>query len=441
VAENQNIEYKSSWRDEYLKWICGFANASGGTLFIGIDDNGKIVGIADAKKLLEDIPNKVRDLLGIIIDVNLCEKSKKEYLEIKIDSYPFPISYKGQYHIRSGSTKQELKGAALDKFLLEKKGKRWDGVPIPKVGIKELKISSLELYKSKASQNGRCGDTVLTDSTTLLLQNLGLIEGTYLKRAALLLFHPTPQKFFTGASVKIGYFESDDKLVFQDEIKGNLIDQVEEVISLLFTKYLKAHITYQGLNRIEKFDYPYSAIREGLLNAVCHKDYAESVPIQISVYDDHLIIWNNGQLPNHWTIKTLETKHPSIPFNPDIANAFFKCGYIESWGRGTINMINESKAHGIPKPEFRYDFGGLYIRFRKYKYDKEMLSHFGLNYRQIETVIIIMKDKIKISNSWYQEQFSVSKRTASHDLTELVEQFNLLGKSNSKGRSVVYEMI
>ncbi|MFM2394943.1 MAG: hypothetical protein RLZZ546_2926 [Bacteroidota bacterium] len=439
--ENQNVEYKSSWRDEYLKWICGFANGNGGTLYIGMDDEGKIVGITDSKKLLEDIPNKVRDLLGIIVEVNLFEKNSKVYIEIKIESYPFPISYKGQYHLRSGSTKQELKGAALDKFLLEKKGKRWDGVPIPKVTLKDLKVSTLELYKSNASQNGRCGDNVLTDSNSLLLKNLALVEGSYLKRAAILLFHPNPQLFFTGSTVKIGYFESDDKLLYQDEVRGNLIDQVENVISLLFTKYLKAHITYQGLNRIEKFDYPYTAVREALLNAVCHKDYAENVPIQISVYDDHMIIWNNGQLPNRWTVKTLEKKHPSIPFNPDIANAFFKCGYIESWGRGTINMINESKTHGIPKPEFRYDFGGLYIRFRKYKYDKEMLTQFGLNSRQMETVLLMMKDKNAISNSWYQNKFSVSKRTASDDLTELVDQFKLLKKSNSKGRNVVYEII
>lgn len=128
MSESQNIEYKSTWRDEYLKWICGFANANGGTIFIGKDDNGKIIGVADAKKLLEEIPNKVRDVLGILVDVNLRSTKQGDYLEIIVEPYPNAISYKGQYHYRSGSTKQELKGAALDKFLLQKKGKRWDGV-------------------------------------------------------------------------------------------------------------------------------------------------------------------------------------------------------------------------------------------------------------------------------------------------------------------------
>ena len=113
MPEHQNIEYKQSWRDEYLKWICGFANANGGTIFIGEDDNGKVVGLADAKRLLEEIPNKVRDVLGIMVDVNLHTIKQGDYLEIVVEPYPNAISYKGQYHYRSGSTKQELKGVAL----------------------------------------------------------------------------------------------------------------------------------------------------------------------------------------------------------------------------------------------------------------------------------------------------------------------------------------
>ena len=119
-------------------WICGFANADGGTLVIGRDDNGNAVGIADAKKLLVDIPNKARDILGIMVDANLTEESKKELVEIKVETHPYPVSYKGQYHYRSGSTKQELKGGALDQFLLRKQGKRWDAVPVPRVKASDL---------------------------------------------------------------------------------------------------------------------------------------------------------------------------------------------------------------------------------------------------------------------------------------------------------------
>lgn len=91
MSESQNIEYKQSWRDEYLKWICGFANAHGGTIFIGKDDNGKVVGVADAKQLLEEIPNKVRDVLGIVAEVNLHQTKDGDYLEIVVERSPTPM--------------------------------------------------------------------------------------------------------------------------------------------------------------------------------------------------------------------------------------------------------------------------------------------------------------------------------------------------------------
>ncbi len=105
MPESQNIEYKQSWRDEYLKWICGFANANGGSIFIGKDDNGNVVGVTDAKRLLEEIPNKVRDILGILVDVNLHTTNQVDFIEIIVEGYPYPVNYKGQYHYRSGSTK------------------------------------------------------------------------------------------------------------------------------------------------------------------------------------------------------------------------------------------------------------------------------------------------------------------------------------------------
>ncbi len=113
MPENQNIEYKESWRDEYLKWICGFANAQGGKMLIGVDDKGNVKGLSDYKKLMDEIPNKAVSHLGLVIDINLHEQAGKHYLEIITEPSSVPISYHGSYHYRSGSTKQELKGTAL----------------------------------------------------------------------------------------------------------------------------------------------------------------------------------------------------------------------------------------------------------------------------------------------------------------------------------------
>ena len=101
MAENQNIEYKESWRDEYLKWICGFANARGGRIYIGVRDDGKIVGIPDSKKRLEDIPNKIKDTMGILVDVNLLGKDGLDYIEIIVNASTYPVSYMGNIIIEA----------------------------------------------------------------------------------------------------------------------------------------------------------------------------------------------------------------------------------------------------------------------------------------------------------------------------------------------------
>ena len=174
MPETQNIEYKSAWRDEYLRWICGFANAQGGTLIIGKDDAGLVVGVKNSKKLLEELPNKITTILGIVADVNLHETKKGDYIEIIIEPQPNPVNYKGEYHYRSGSTKQELKGVALDKFLLQKYGRKWDSVLIPNVSVSELKLETFAFFTDKGIKNNRIAESNRNDTPAQMLENLKL---------------------------------------------------------------------------------------------------------------------------------------------------------------------------------------------------------------------------------------------------------------------------
>lgn len=362
--ETQNIEYKESWRDEYLKWICGFANAQGGTLFIGIDDDGNVVGIDDAKRLMEDIPNKTRDTMGVVVEANLREEQGKQYLEIKTEAYPYPVNYKGQYHYRSGNTKQELKGAALDNFMLRKQGRTWDSIPVPFLHEADLDHTEFERFRQLVRHKKRMSEVDINVDDHILMEKLRLFEGDYLKRAAALLFSPDPEKYVSGAFVKIGAFGNNDaELLYQDEVHGPLFKQISTLMDLLTTKYMKAWIRYEGLQRIEEFPIVEEALREALMNAVVHKDYSQSIPIQISVYEDKMMIWNCGSLPETWTIETLTEKHGSVPCNPEIANVFFRAGEIESWGRGIETMSTLCKENGNPLPKFKFDGVGLWTIF------------------------------------------------------------------------------
>ena len=345
---------------------------------MGVKDNGEVCGVQEAKKLMEDIPNKVRDMMGILVDVNLKEKDGKSYLEIVTEAYPYPVSFRGKYYQRSGATNQELKGAALDRFMLRKQGKTWDGVPVPYLKAEDLDNATFNLFRKYAKRSGRMEEADLMDDNRGLLEKLRLYEGSYLKRAAALLFHPDPEKYVIGAFVKVGFFREGMDLVYQDEVHGNLFQQIVKLMDLLCTKYMKAVITYEGIQRIETLPMPREALREALLNACINKDYAEPSPIQIRVYENKLEIINGGMLPEGWTVKTLLSSHRSMPYNPDIANTFFRAGEIEAWGRGIERIITACKNDGFSTPEFRYDASGIWTTF-KFEYPERATTQNGQN--------------------------------------------------------------
>ena len=409
-----------------LKWICGFANAAGGKIYIGTDDNGRVVGVADAKKLLEDIPNKVRDVLGIMVDVNLLEENGLQYIEIDVPPYSNPINYKGQYHYRSGSTKQELKGAALNRFIMQKTGRHWDEFPIERAKAEDLSESALNRFRKEAARSGRVDEGVLNDTTGLLLQDLRLIDDAgHLNRAAVLLFHPDPERYVFGAYIKIGFFRDDKgNLEFQDEVHGALMEQVDKAMDLIKTKYLIYRISYEGISRRETPQFPVEAIRESLMNAIAHKDYASGVPIQISVFPDHITFWNSGQLPEDWTTDRLFESHPSAPYNPIIANAFFRSGDIESWGRGYKRILEAVSAYKLLPPKLEM-ISGLMITY--YTDVRSQLLAQRVDERYIPVIEYASKNG-RVTNSDVQHILGVSKPTASRILQQMNGWLEMQGK-------------
>ncbi len=353
MTETQNIEFKQSWHDEYLKWICGFANAQGGVLYIGKDDSGKIIGVEHSKKLMEDLPNKVRDTLGLIVDVNLIHSDGKDCLEIVVNPSPYPVSYHGEFHYRSGSTKQELKGNALAQFLLKKTGMSWENITVDKAPpINHFRNDGFDIFREEASRSKRVPIKDLKLDNYELARKLDLLEDDKITRAAILLFHHEPEKWITGAWIKIGYFTSDSKIAFQDEVHGSLFQQANAIMDLIYTKYLVGLISYEGITRIENYPYPREALREAILNAIVHKNYGSYTPIQIRVYPDRIRIANQSILPDGISADRLLEDGISRPTNPKIANAFYRAGFIESWGRGIQEIRETCREGGLPLPNF-----------------------------------------------------------------------------------------
>jgi len=363
-AENQNIEFKRAWNENCFKTVCAFANSSGGKIYLGIEDNGEIVGINKAGKLLVDIPNMIRDILGVTPLVSAKKRHGKEILEIKVDYSAAPISYHGRFYTRSGSAISELKGHELSELLMAKSGKTWDCFFEEGATLKDIDMPTIRTFKRLAAK--RIPFIQGEKNPAVILKKLNLLENGRLRRAAILLFGKNPKRFYITAYIKIGKFLNDTDVISTDDIEGNLFQQIEKAMDIIRIKYLVSNITYEGIYRKDTLEYPEDALREALVNAVIHRSYI-GTHTQLKIYPDTLNLWNNGGLPANIRIEDLKRLHSSKPRNEFLADVFFKAGMIEAWGRGTTKIVDACKKAGLQEPEFREEFGGLSVTFFKGK--------------------------------------------------------------------------
>ena len=447
-VENHTVEFKQSWHDEYLKTIAAFANTEGGTTYIGYNDRGEGIGLekSETKKLLEDLPNKIRSKLGITPFVREEIQNGKSMLNIEVPCSSFPVSYDGKFYIRVGSTTQELSGLELSSFLLEKTGDSWDELPT-NVSIDQLDevLDNESIEKFKALARHRL-PRIEQDSARSILQKLNLVtKDDRLTRACILLFGKNPQKYFISAYSKVGRFKNNTIILDTVEVKGNLFQQLDGIldaikknINVMFDTSVR-ELSLEGVARREIWDYPLDALREAAINALVHRDYLDtSSSIEVRIYDDQIILSNPGKLMPPLTIEQLKEKHSGRQRNPLIAAVFYYANLIESWGSGILKMITLCKEQNLPEPEFVERKGGLgefAVVFHKDIFNEEELRKRGLNERQIKAVMYV-KEKGKITNKEYQELNAVSNKTAFLELSDLKEKNFLITKGS--GRSLIY---
>ena len=430
MTESQNIEWKESWRDEYLKWICGFANAQGGKIYIGKRDDGTVIGVSDARKLMEDIPNKIQNKLGIVADVNLLTENGAEYIEIAVSPWSFPVNYDGEYHYRSGSTKQQLRGSALTNFLMSKTGIRWDAATVNNITVDDLDKESFDIFRREALRSGRMTKDDLDIPNAELLDKLDLIADGKLKRAGALCFYRNAEKVISGCYVKIGKFEGSE-LLYQDEVHGSLLLMADRVIDLIYLKYLKAAISYYKETRVETYPFARDAVREAVYNALIHCNWADNIPIQIRIEEDVMYISNSSLLPFGWTAETLMGAHSSKPFNPDIANVFYRAGYIESWGRGIQKICDACKNLGADEPVYILHGEDIMVKFRALQSaivsDPKVPKHqstadFGaLDDALVQKILEVLRHEPEISQSEMAEELGTTRRVIQKKMILLKE--------------------
>ena len=202
---------------------------------------------------------------------------------------------------------------------------------------------------------------------------------------------------------------------YQDEIHGSLIEQVDKAVDLVYTKYLKALIFYDGIQRVEQFMFHQDAFREILLNAVVHKDYSSCNPIQISVYEDKMYIWNDGEMPSELdSTDKLFMKHSSKPYNPNLAGIFFKSGMIEAWGRGFDKIREACAKYNAPLPEYNMSTSGIMVLCKACDKYLDILRdnghHDQTGYDVVMKILDFCKEARSISE--IMEKFGFDSRTS-----------------------------
>ena len=467
AGESETVEFKEAWNDaDALRELAAFANTLGGTLLIGVDDSGRVLGWKNGGRTIDGLTNKVSDSLRIHPSTIRVEMvGGAPVLRITVTRSPSPVSLRGRYYRRVGRTVREMLPNELQQILLTATGNTWDSVMIPD-SVVAISEDKLEEFAGLAEPRlPRLRETAGDRGGELALGNLNLLRDGNQTRAAILLFGSDPQSMFVDARVHMGRFKAGMTIVDDKWFGGTLLEQIDGVMQQFrqylevgfiipswrgHTKASKLSVAYEnryrearnveGLQRLEVWEYPLDALREAVINALIHRDYNQLGCIDIRVFDDHIVVSNPGGLPGSLTVEALRTEgHASIRRNPLLAQTLYYAGLVEQWGTGTVRMAQACEAQGLPDPLFEAWPNRFAVTLYNSPYRDSRLQTLGLSDRQMR----IFRHARKVgatSNLEVQGLVEVSGRTALRDLNAL-EDAGLLQRTSQTGRRTRYEVV
>jgi len=439
-GEIETVEFKVSFDKETLETAVAFANTRGGIILIGVSDNGDIKGIQIGKETLKDWSNQISQATEprIIPEVEIEEIDRKKIAVVWIKEFPIkPVSAKGRCFKRVKNGNRVMQPHEIAEMHFHSTGMSWDRLSVTNASLIDIDIEKVKKYIEGTRDAGR-RKISSTEKPLEVLEKLELIKDRKPTWAAILLFHKHPQKFLSQAMIHCGKFKEETIVVDDRMIEGPIIEQIEEAMDFI-RKNINVKFVMTGKPaREEVWDYPLEALREAVINAVCHRDYTAPSNTEVRIRDDELIIWNPGGLPLGLTVEDLYKPHPSVLRNKGIGGIFYDMGLIEQWGSGIDKMRKACEKAGIPEPKFE-EHQGFRVIFRKDIYTEEYLQKIGLNERQIKAVIYV-KAKEKITNKEYQQLTNVSKPMATIDLKALVEK-RIFIKLGVTGRGTEYVLV
>lgn len=337
--------------------ITAFINTNGGDLLIGVDDDKNVVGVDDAYEQCNSIQkflvNKIHPTAPLSVQV-LEYKNKSLILVSVWEGAKKPYQFENKIYSRIGSNTNAVSVSGLTNLIEDRASAdyNWERMPVLGAELKELSLA--EVKRTMQSYATFKPAAVFEDEEDFLYQ-LGLIQNGNITNAAIVLFGKNPTKYILQSKIRLTVYPGKvSGNEFKDDriYDGSIFSNIEKILTY-FENFFGKSISVQGVLRTEKINFPLVAFREGLLNAIVHRDY-NSINgfLQISIYSDRTEFSNYGSLPDGITTRDLRTEHSSILRNPDIAQVCFYNKYIEMLGSGTLRMIAECKRHGFKAPKW-----------------------------------------------------------------------------------------
>lgn len=420
AGEYQDSENKTSfneWKEATIA-LAAFSTAQGGTVRFGIAPDGRRIGVKLGQNTLENLANDIKRNTDppVFPSIQVEGEEDSAVVHVSVEESPIkPVWAFGKPYKRVGRTNQSLSREETQRLVEVTTGRTWDALPCAGLREDHLSRSAIEDFLKRSSQ-----DIATPTATVIENLKLRLTDGT-LCNAAALLFAENLGRHITGALTQCGRFRGDSPIDFLDElgIEGNLFQQLDQALTFVARNTRQAiKITGRPEREIVP-EYPDAAIREAIINAICHRDYAAPGHVQIRIFNSGLEVWNPGSLPYNLSIEELYGIHSSHPRNRIVANAFYRTRLIEHWGTGTVRIVRACEEHGLARPEFSSKQGVFIVRFKS---QTELLGpskSLILTDRQRKTLDYV-KEKGSITSSEYQKLFDVKERQARKDLSTMV---------------------
>jgi len=441
--ESETREKKSSLSNKkrIVEIACSFANRRGGTIIIGASSEGRIKNVDIGKQTIEQLTNLIVDRTDpkIYPEVLVHKIDDKNIITINVkESSNKPHLAYGRAFIRIGKNTKPMSRDEYERLLLKRKPQRFDSEICKEATLSDIDGGRIRWFLKKAKAERNC-DVDPETPVKEALEKLKLMQNGNLTNAAILLFGRDVTRFFLQAETRCARFKGTTVSEFLDMkvFNENLFDQVDNAEIFVLRNISKAAwVSESGkLEREEKYEYPPKAIREAIVNAVCHRDYGSTANVQIRIFDDRIETWSPGLLPEPLTPEDLRRKHDSIPRNPLIAKCFFLVKFIEQWGTGTNRMIEKCLQEGLPEPLFEETARSFVVTMKQFYVSGEVLRE--LNERQVKIVEYLREHK-KITKQGCIGLLDTSKNTALRELNALIEKKIIIRKGHGKNAYYVF---